>query len=184
MAAVKKGVYERKKRDALGLVSKKSRGERAGVCFSQRLAGACVSCVSRCWWRGAALQLPGEQLRFWLRTSGSNEWCSTGDRAQLARSQRKWSAPLSIRKRGNAHSPESGFKALWPLWSLPERLLPWGRSLPTPNTPTLPFCTAELTRRPQTDWLVLWALWLDYIVNIGSARTLTAFSWLDENSKT
>lgn len=36
----------------------------------------------------------GEQLRFWLQTTGPNEWCSTGS-GSASQKLREWSAPLT-----------------------------------------------------------------------------------------
>lgn len=153
------------------LLGKGGRSEGSSL---QQSAGAYVSCVSRCWWRGVVLQWLGEWLRFGC---GQHTVMSDSSERLFYSSQklREWSTLLteSIWKE---EMPTVQSLAAWHSDDSAKSILP-SRLNSTPS----PVCVEGLTRRPQTDWLVLRGLWSAYIVSTGTALALTTLSWLVDN---
>lgn len=70
-------------------------------------------------------------------------------------------------------------------WRAPLTEAIWSLGMPTIRTAllrdsSLSHLRLSVQRNSQTDWLVRRALWLYYIVNFGTALTLTVFPWLVE----
>lgn len=96
---------------------------------------------------------------------GSNERCPREAEVLLARGLDLTEAIWGL------EMPTIQNQVAWYSDCPPERLLP------------LSLSPLSVQRNSQTGWLVRRALWLYYIVNFGTALTLTAFPWLIEPLK-